>query len=177
MKRKILYPIIIVGSILIILCWYHWWFNPLTTVILVRHAEKGPGQNPPLTEIGHKRAGALAHALSSAGVDAIFVSDALRTQQTADSAAALLGLTPEIISANSVDELANRIKSDHRGEVVLVVGHSNTVPQVIEKLGISSPPAIPDTEYDNMFILHRPKYGPRKLTHLKYGKHLCPCSE
>lgn len=177
MNRKILYPIIIVCCIIILACWYHWWFNPLTTIILVRHAEKGPGQDPPLIEAGHKRAGALAHAVSSAGVAAIFVSEALRTQQTADSAAALLGLTPEIIPANSVDELANRIKSDHQGEVVLVVGHSNTVPQIIEKLGVSSPPAIPETEFDNMFIVHRHKYGLRELTHLKYGKHLCPCSE
>ena len=117
----------------------------------------------------------LVRAVSAAGVNAIFVSQALRTQQTADSAAILLGITPDTISA--VNELVGRIKSDHQGDVVLVVGHSNTVPAIIEGLGISSPPAIDDEEFDNLFIVHRHKYGPSKLTRLKYGKHLCECDE
>jgi broad specificity phosphatase PhoE len=176
MNRKIAYPILIVCCIAIIIIGYRCWFNPVTTIILVRHAEKGFGQDPPLTDLGHKRAGALGHAVSSAGVNAIFVTEFLRTQQTADSAAALLGLIPETIPANSVDELVNRIKSDHQGEVVLVVGHSDTVPQIIQGLGISSPPAIPGTEFDNLFIVHRHKYGPHLLTHLRYGKNLCGCN-
>lgn len=170
MRKQIAYPIIIICCIIIVVSWYFWWFNPVTTVILVRHAEKGAGQNPPLLDIGFKRAGALAHVVSAAGVDAILVSQALRTQQTADSAAILLGITPDTVSA--ADEVVNRIKSEHQGEVVLVVGHSDTVPAIIQGLGISSPPAI-DDEFDNLFIVHRHKYGSARLTHLKYGKHLC----
>lgn len=172
MRKQIAYPIIIICCIIIVVSWYFCWFNPVTTVILVRHAEKGAGQDPPLLDIGFKRAGALAHVVSAAGVDAIIVSQALRTRQTADSAAILLGITPDIVSA--ANEVVSRIKSDHQGEVVLVVGHSDTVPEIIEGLGISSPPAI-GNEFDNLFIVHRHKYGPAKLTHLKYGKHLCEC--
>lgn len=169
MRRIIAYPIMIVGVIIIIVLWYFCWFNPVTTIILVRHAEVGGGQNPPLTLQGHQRAGALRHAVSPAGVAVIFTSNLLRTQQTADSTAMHLGLTPIVLPATAVDEVVARIKSDHRGEVVLVVGHSNTVPQIIEGLGISSPPSIPDTEFDNFFVVHRHRFGHAKLTHLKYG--------
>jgi broad specificity phosphatase PhoE len=174
-RKQIAYPVIIICCIIIIVSWYFCWFNPVTTVILTRHAERGAGQDPPLLDIGFKRAGSLAHAVSAAGVNAIFVSEFLRTRQTADSAAILLGITPETVPAAAVDELVNRIKSDHKGEVVLVVGHSDTVPAIIQGLGISSPPAIGGNEFDNLFIVHRHKYGSVKLTHLKYGKHLCEC--
>jgi hypothetical protein len=75
MKKQIAYPIILVCCIIIAGAWYLCWFNPVTTIILVRHAEKDAGSDPPLTTEGHKRAGALAHAVSNAGVDVIFVSD------------------------------------------------------------------------------------------------------
>lgn len=170
MRKIIAYPIIIVCCIVIIIGWYFYWFNPVTTVILVRHAEINSGQNPSLTVQGHQRAGALAHAVGPAGVNVIFTSEFLRTQQTADSAATQLGLTPVVLPAASVDELVNQIKSDHQGEVVLIVGHSNTVPEIIEALGVSSPPTIADTEFDNLFIVHRHRFGQTKLTHLKYGE-------
>lgn len=169
MKKRIAFPIIAICCIIIVGLFYFCWFNPLTTIILVRHAEKGSGQNPPLTDQGHARAGALAHALESAGVQAIFVSEFLRTQQTADSAALHLGLTPEILPAASTDELVDRIKTEHGGQVVLVVGHSDTVPQIIAGLGIAVPPVIPDSEFDNFFIVHRHRFGPVHLTHLRYG--------
>jgi len=169
MKKVIAYPVIIICCIVIIGIWYFCWFNPVTTVILVRHADRNPGENI-LTAEGRQRAGALAHVVSEAGVNVIFTSEFLRTQQTADSAAIQLGLTIVILPAASVDDLVNQIKSDHHGEVVLVVGHSNTVPAIIEGLGISSPPPIPETEFDNLFIVHRHRFGPAKLTHLKYGE-------
>ena len=175
MKKIYAYPAIIASLIIILVLGYRCWFNPVTTIILVRHAEKAPGENPPLTEDGHRRAGALAHALSSAGVQAIFVSEFLRTQQTADSLAILLGLNPQIIPAADITQLTGRILTDFAGKSVLVAGHSNTVPDIIEALGIPSPPPIPENEFDNMFMVHRPRFGPARLTHLKYALHLCDC--
>lgn len=175
MKKIYAYPAIIASLIIILVLGYRCWFNPVTTIILVRHAEKAPGENPPLTEDGHRRAGALAHALGSAGVEAIFVSEFLRTQQTADSLALLLGLTPEIIPAGNTEELTGRILEDFAGNTVLVAGHSNTVPDIMAALGISSPPPIPENIFDNLFIVHRPRFGPARLTHLKYARHLCGC--
>ncbi len=54
---------------------------------------------------------------------------------------------------------------------VLVAGHSNTVPDIIEALGISTPPVITANQYDNLFVVHIRHYIFRhsKLTNLKYG--------
>src|ERR1039457_4489310 len=106
------------------------------TVILVRHAEKAaaPADNPPLTADGRKRAEALATMLGSSGVTSIFVTDYLRTQQTAEPLASLLDLTPQRIGAKQTPDLVAAIRG-HKDGVVLVVGHSNTVPEIIAALG------------------------------------------
>jgi len=169
MKKRYAYSIIAVCCIIIVGIFYFYWFNPVTTIILVRHAEKATGQNPPLTTEGHTRSGMLKHVVSSAGIDVIFVTDKLRTQQTADSVEALLGLTNIILLEAAIQDLVDEIKNNHRGEVVLVVGHSHTLPDIIEALGISPPPAISGNEFDNLFIIHKHRYWYLKLTHLKYG--------
>lgn len=172
MNRRIAYPVIIVCSIIIIISWYFCFFNPVTTIMLVRHAEKAGGQNPPLTDEGKRRAGVLAYMLKDSGLDAIYVTEYLRTQQTADSVRLLLGISPVEIPRNDVDELVNHLKNDHPGETVLVVGHSTSVPEILQALGINSPPTIAETEFDNLFLVHRHKFGHITLTHLRYGKYL-----
>jgi broad specificity phosphatase PhoE len=123
------------------------------TVILVRHAEKAgaPADNPALTAEGRQRAEALSTMLASSGVTSIYVTEYLRTQQTAEPLASLLHLTPQPIDAKKTPDLVAAIRR-HKDGVALVVGHSNTVPEIIAALG-GPPVKIEDSEYDSMFVL------------------------
>lgn len=137
-------------------------------VVLVRHAEKEPGEDPALSEAGRARARTLAHVLSAWSVDAIYVSGFRRTRETAAPLAELSDVTPAVVDAARVEELVDRVRS-HEGTVV-VVGHSNTVPVLIKALGGPSVEQIPDHVYDDFFVLHLSGPGEdARLLHLKYG--------
>jgi phosphohistidine phosphatase SixA len=73
--------------------------------------------------------------LSDASVDAIFVSQYRRTQQTAQPLAAALGLQPVVVPAEEQDRLVEQLRDASDGETVVVVGHSNTLPAIAEALG------------------------------------------
>jgi broad specificity phosphatase PhoE len=123
------------------------------TVIFTRHAEKGatPPQDPPLTEAGKQRAEALASMLADSGVEAIYTSEVQRTQQTAAPLATRVHVTPTVIPAKDTAALVNAIRSRRTG-VVVVVGHSNTLPEIISALG-GPKVEISDSQYDNLFVL------------------------
>ena len=154
----------------------------VTTVFLVRHAEKAnePGPNPPLSDAGRARAEALARLLQSAGVKAILTSQFLRTQQTAEPAASRLGITPTAVtltpktsnprevSEESIQELKRRVEA-HAGGAVLVVGHSNSVPDVIRALGGDVVPQIDEKVFDDLFVVTVHGAGRARVVHLKYG--------
>ena len=129
----------------------------LTSVYLARHAEKAADPvDPPLTPQGTKRAEALADELHYAEITAIVVSNLLRTQQTAAPLAARRGLTPVVFTAGDTAAIAQHILTNHAGGNVLVVGHTNTVPQIITALGATPPLAvIPEDDFDNLFLVHR----------------------
>ena len=137
-------------------------------VIFTRHAEKAalPANDPPLTEAGKKRAELLASMLADSGVVAIYVSELQRTQQTAAPLAERLHLKPIVIPANDVDGMVKAIRFRQSG-VILVVGHSNKLPQIIAALG-GPKVDIPDEVYDNLFLL---TVGPAhsSLLRLHYG--------
>jgi broad specificity phosphatase PhoE len=146
------------------------------TVILVRHAEKADegGNDPALSAAGERRAQALAGALQDAGVTAVVTTELKRTQQTAGPLASKRGLTPEVVAtrrggaddhAAAVAEAVRR----HKGGVVLVVGHSNTVPAIIGTLGGPRLPQICDAEYGNLFVLTFDTPGGVRLIRSKYG--------
>ncbi|HEY8507661.1 MAG TPA: phosphoglycerate mutase family protein [Steroidobacteraceae bacterium] len=147
---------------------------PTTTVILVRHAEKQLGsiEDPPLTPEGERRAERLAQMFGSLGgagrLDAIYVSDTRRAQQTASALAERLGLKPVVVPGGDVDAIARRVIRENRGGVVLVVGHSNTVPQIIHKLTGYEVPEIPDEEHDNLYVVSVPSFGGASLVWMKY---------
>jgi len=156
--------------------------EPVTTVFLIRHAERAdePRQDPPLTEVGIARSQALARLLSAAGVKAIYTSQYTRTKQTAEPLAKQLGLTatsitlktspanPRMIAEESTRETVDKILS-HTGESVLVVGHSNSIPDVIKLLGGDAAPAIDEKKFDDLFIVTVYGKGKAKVTRLKYG--------
>lgn len=129
------------------------------TIFLVRHAERAdtvPGASPTmaadpdLSEAGRARAESLATALKDAKITAIYATKYKRTQQTAAPLAKALALTVNIVAADAA-EVVKQLASA-KGNV-LVVGHSNTVPDVIKGLGATAPVTIGDDEFDNLFIV------------------------
>jgi broad specificity phosphatase PhoE len=123
------------------------------TVILSRHAEKMamPPKDPPLSTAGEERANQLASTLADAGVDAIYVTELQRTQQTAAPLAARDHLKPIVIPAADIGALVKAVRTRETG-VVVIIGHSNTVPAIIAALG-GPAVRIADDEYDNLFVL------------------------
>lgn len=128
------------------------------TVILVRHAEKADqSADPALSEAGQARAAALAAELADAHPGYVFVSPLQRTALTAAPTAVANALTPEVFSlagggAAHVAAIADRIHALPEDAVVLVVGHSNTVPLIARALGYEAAD-MPDCEYDRMTVL------------------------
>ncbi len=154
----------LIGVVLWVLCFAQ------TTVLLVRHADRVPGEDA-LSAAGLARAQALVHVATKAGVSAIYHSEALRTQQTAQPLATALGLTPTQLPATNTQALADDIYTQHYGQTVLVVGHSNTVPQIIAALGGPALPSIDDNEFDNLFVVTicHCKRRPVKVINLQYS--------
>jgi broad specificity phosphatase PhoE len=129
-----------------------------STVFIVRHAERAdagtkppPGADPDLSAAGRARAEALAAMLKDARIGEIFVTEFKRTSQTADPLATLLGVEPTVITQKEGLALVQRLKS--ASAPVLVVGHSNTVPEVIKALGVAEAVSVDETEFDNLFIV------------------------
>jgi 2,3-bisphosphoglycerate-dependent phosphoglycerate mutase len=147
----------------------------MTTVILVRHAEKAPATamvtDVPLSDAGMVRAKELARVLNGTKIDAIYTTQYQRTRQTAEPLAKQAGVEPVVITAGTSypTDLANTIRTKHGGQTVLVVGHSNTTPDVLRALGISSPPPIADSAYDDLFICTIAPGAAPKLVTLHYG--------
>ena len=146
-----------------------------TTVVLVRHAEKElvTIDDPPLAAAGERRAerlGQMFGAIRGAGrIDAIYATDARRTQMTAAPLAARLGLRPSVLPAStSAKGVASRVLSEHRGGRVLIVGHSNTVPDIVKELSGEAVAPIADDEYDNVYVVTVPTFGKASVLRLKY---------
>lgn len=156
--------------------------DPVTTVFLIRHAERAeePRQDPPLTEKGTARSQELARLLSAAGIKAIYTSQFARTKLTAEPLAKQSGIAPTALSLKlnpsnprqiaeeSTKETVDKILS-HGGGSVLVVGHSNSIPDVIKMLGADVTPAIDEKTFDDLFVVTVYAKGKAKVTHLKYG--------
>ncbi|MDT8368156.1 MAG: histidine phosphatase family protein [Longimicrobiales bacterium] len=122
-----------------------------TVVILVRHAERaddGSEPDPPLSDRGRSRAECLAETLAHAGVTRVFSTPYLRTMHTARPVAARLGLEVETYDPRSLGSFAASL--DGMGGVVLVVGHSNTTPRLVEALGADPVQPIAEDEYDRL---------------------------
>jgi broad specificity phosphatase PhoE len=146
--------------------------RPLTTIILIRHAEKNvePGNaDPSLSPAGQARAQELVRMFGDSGIGAIYATQYKRTQQTVKPLADKLGIPITQVDANSSPEVIKQIRARHNGEVVLVSGHNNTVPEIIAALGGPRLPIIPETEFDNLYVVTVYRVGGAKLLKLKYG--------
>ena len=157
-----------------------WFFESqaTTTMIFVRHAEKAsiPVGDPNLTEEGVLRAKELARQLVDAdvvaGIDAIYSTDTQRTRQTAKPIADALGLEISIYANEEDDEpVVDVMVDEHKGKIILVVGHSDTLPKMIAALGASkNVPPIAEYEYDNLYLISIPWFGKTKTIRLRYGE-------
>lgn len=107
-----------------------------TTVVLLRHAEKvSKHPDAGLSSVGGRRAESLAWDLAAFRPSALFASDRRRTQQTLAPLARMTGLPVRVVPRGEEDALAARILAEHRGETVVVCGHSDSVFVVAEALG------------------------------------------
>jgi broad specificity phosphatase PhoE len=162
------YAAVVAATLIVVgLVYCYFCCGPATTVLLVRHADR-QGSDDALSREGIARAQALAQVAGKWGITAIFTSDAARTQQTAEPTAEALGIKP--VAVTGVAELVEAIRTSHQGRNVLVVGHSNTVPQIIAALG-GPAVTIGESEYDNLFVLtiYRCPWQRVALTKLRYG--------
>ena len=172
--------IIIYTAIAVGLAWF-FESQATTTVIFVRHAEKAamPADNPGLSAAGQRRAAELKRQLVDAdviaGVDAVYSTPFRRTEETARPIADALDLPLHSYDAADTEAIMENIVKVHKGKVILVVGHSNTLPALMGNMGASKRvPAIAEDEYDNIYIVSIPWFGKTKTIRLRYGEPYIP---
>jgi len=122
-------------------------------VVIVRHGEKATdgGADPDLSSAGRARADALARILKDSGITAIFTSEFKRTQETAVPTATFVHVTPTVVAAKDTAALVAKLHQLNGN--ALVVGHGDTIPNLIKALGINTPINIADHDYSELLIV------------------------
>jgi broad specificity phosphatase PhoE len=128
------------------------------SVILVRHAELGEASGAearaiPLSAAGQARAERLAKMLERAGVAAVYATDFLRTRATAEPTSRLLKREVSVRSQDDADAFVERLRKQHADQVVLVVGHTDTLPAIIKALGVAETVKIDKDDFGNLFVV------------------------
>lgn len=174
-RRRRVSIVVIYVAIAVGLAWF-FESQATTTIIFVRHAEKDLSipDDPPLSPVGRERVAELTRQLVDAdvvaGIDAIFATPFLRTRQTAEPLAARLNLPIQNYDPDDNEAVLATILKNHKGKIVLVVGHSDTIATLIADLGASKKvPPIADDEYDNLYLVSIPWFGKTKTIRLRYG--------
>ena len=145
--------------------------RPVTTVILVRHAEKKiepENPDPDLTPAGVERAQEIARVFGASGINAIYATQYKRTQQTVKPLSDRTGVPVTLLDSKQTDELVKRIQTTLRGQTIFVAGHNNSVPAIASALSGENFSTISETEYDNLFIVTVYRFGKAKVLKLKY---------
>jgi broad specificity phosphatase PhoE len=147
----------------------------MITAVLIRHADRDPvSADPPLNAKGIERAEELIHVLGRAGIRRIYRTHFLRSKQTAAPLAEHLGVQPVVM--DDVDAVVADIAAQPAGRKVLVVGHTDTVPEIANRLTGKTIPPMHDSEFDNLYVctvVTLPQgpgsSGVGEVMHLKYG--------
>jgi phosphohistidine phosphatase SixA len=152
-------------------------------VLLLRHAERPlDSDDDVLTEAGQERATLLARMLKDSGVSLACRSEYARARQTLEPLKQLrgdalavqefqLGNTSAQTEAH-VHQVAQAVKSQPNDAVIVVVGHTDTVPLIIKELGGGAVEQIQDHEFDKIFIFSINSIQPASkgtLLKLRYG--------
>jgi phosphohistidine phosphatase SixA len=127
-------------------------------VILVRHAElqgaaMAPAKELQLSEAGEARANQLSSILKDASIGAIYVTDFVRTSKTAEALSRELNRELTVVPKGDAKELVERLHKNHRGQTVLIVGHTDTLPGLLKALGHPADIKIEPQDYSNMFVV------------------------
>ena len=127
--------------------------NAAPVVFIVRHAEKAStgGNDPDLSVQGQKRADALAQILKDSKITSVFVTEFKRTQETAAPTASAAHVNPTVLSANDINALVQKLRALNGN--ALVVGHGNTIPDLLKALGITTAVSIPEDDYTEIFVV------------------------
>jgi broad specificity phosphatase PhoE len=141
-----------------------------TTVYVLRHAEQvsDGSRDPPLSAAGQARAERLREVFSGSGtglgIDGIIVTELRRTQDTAKPLADAGRIPVVVVDAGSPREAARRALHDFHGGRVLVIGHSNTVPAIVEALSGQSVPPMGEGDFSTVYVVARPRYSPASVS-------------
>ena len=138
----------------------------------MRHAEKmtsNPAdKDPPLAPAGEARALELAQIFGRApkgqGFDAIIVSEFRRSQDTVQPLANRLGIPVIVVPAGDPVAAAKRALSENRGGRVLIVGHSDTVPEIVKELGGVDVGPMSEADYGIMYAVAVPRFSHAAVT-------------
>jgi broad specificity phosphatase PhoE len=127
--------------------------NAAPVIFIVRHAEKASigGSDPDLSLQGQKRADALAHILKDSQITSVFVTEFKCTRETAAPTARAAPVSPTLIPANDIGALVEKLRGLNGN--ALVVGHGNTIRDLLKALGIATPVSIPDDDYTEVFAV------------------------
>lgn len=175
-RRRRLQVLVIYSAIAICLAWF-FESQATTTIIFVRHAEQTNHEetDPSLNDAGKRRVAELTRQLVDAdvvaGIDAVYSTPFKRSQETAQPIADTLDLPINSYDAADTETVLQTILKNHKGKIILVVGHSNTVPALIANLGASKDvPPIAQYEFDNIYIISIPWFGKTKTIRLRFGE-------
>jgi len=146
----------------------------LTTVVVVRHAEKATdqGQDPHLTDAGRARADLLASLLRTQPIGGLYTSEFHRTRETLVPLSQQSGIEIVTVPARETAGTltAERLIADHPGQLVVISSHSNLTPEIVEALTGDVAPAIDDSTYDDLFVVTIHEDGTAHFLRLKYGE-------
>lgn len=148
-----------------------------TGFVIVRHAEKADdgSRDPDLTSAGRQRAQSLADALDGARVSELIASQYKRTRQTLAALARRRGLDVAVVRAESgaveehIEAIVEKVKESNAEGLVVIAGHSNTVPLIVEALSGRVVAAIEETEYDRLYLL-LPSASGMDVIESRYGQ-------
>ena len=121
---------------------------------VMRHLQKAAGDDPGLTEEGQRNAARLADLLADDPPSAIYVSSTRRARETAAVLASRLGLTPKTYDPRDTPALISAAVAETG--TVLIVGHSNTVPEIVERLGGTRPADLAESDFGDVWRVFGP---------------------
>ena len=138
-------------------------------MILIRHAEKilASGNDPQLSTKGWQRANELVHIFDAVDIDAVYASPYRRAIDTARPLATAKQLEILHYDPNELVSFAQEILKTHQGETVVIIGHSNTTPQLTNTLAGTEYSDLEETEYDWLYFVEMSTFGTTKVKKLK----------
>ena len=140
-------------------------------LFLVRHAEKAASEDgdPPLTGIGQQRADRLRTILKDANIGQVYSSDYQRTRSTGMPLAEQINQDLNLYNPGNLPGFSKKLLADSKGGNALIVGHSNTTPQLVNLLvGKDQYNSIDESDYGNLFVVYLPGSGSATVERLSY---------